>query len=203
MLSPLVTTGHHPFTRYVFNLSQHSAAISALTQLQEQEVFNVNVVLYIIWFASAQHGRLQKNHLVTLHMAVYLWHERVIAALKMPLMLIDNKTHSKIATLKKLLNIEMDYAQKVEQQLLADTVILNKKIRRHESQQLTDACFNILNYFKLVSIRLTQDNKQAIIELLQATFPQIHPNEIERIFTLTLDTSKFNERTAQLRLENI
>lgn len=203
MMIPTISASEHPFHRFVSQLSQQDSAFSALTELRNQSTFNANIILYLVWFGFDQHGRLQKPYLKAIFNAVYPWRNRIILGLNQLLKMINESNLDCKVQIKRMLEVEIHQAERVEQQLLADTIVPMKLLRRHDLQKLSDSCCNIVNYFKFTQTPLNPQFSQLLISLLQCCFPGIPTNEINQIFKLALAAAKIDEKVGQLRLENI
>lgn len=190
----------HPFQRFITQLLQNQNTLHCI-ELETEFNINSNLVLYAIWFAKAQHGRLQKPYIKTLFTAVYNWHDYILVSLKRLLELLQHTRLKPSAAIKRMLEIEIQQAEYAEQQLLADVIVPLKFLRRNDIQKLSDACYNILNYIKCLQIPLKPTQANHFVTLLEQCFPHLSHHDITHTFKLMLDNEKLiPNNPAQLRL---
>lgn len=190
------------FTEFSLQTSQQALTRDALIYLTEQFQLNKNIILFCLWFAASQRGRLRKHHLEKLYQAIHPWHEQIVSVFTNLSASITKKKQGNAAIIKALLKDEIQYAETIEQHLLVESMVQTIKTKRSLTQQLADGCYNIVHYYKNVQLHLNEEAHQATKVLLQTVFTQSTPNEIVKQFNnqLNLNHHSFVFGGGQMKL---
>ena len=155
----------HPFPIFVRDLPRRNAMQSLLISLQANYHLNANVLLYCLWFALTEQGRLRRPEFKKLEAALHPWHERIVLALQQ---LVDSLGHS--AHCQQWVAAEVEIANQFEQQMLAQMLPGAKKLRRNLNQQLQDASYNLVAYYKIMRIYVDGHIRSDTLEILRCCF---------------------------------
>lgn len=161
----------HPFPIFLRDLPHRDAIYQLLSPLQAYSHINANVLLYSIWFALTEQGRLRRPEFKKLHAVLHPWHERVSLALQQL-----NESAQQSRDLQPWIATEAEVANQFEQQILGQALTFNKKNRRSVNQQLSDASHNVVTYCKVMRVHLSDATRQTILAVLRLFFTDC-PNE--------------------------
>lgn len=178
---------HCPFSRFTRDLFANEQISSSIYHLQHRSGFNINIILYLLWLAKACYGRVTKRQVKLLQSQVALWHQRVIAELKITHALVVNHPDPVAIQIKNELQQEIAKAHLIEQRMLFDLKLKTRLMRRSPQQQLVDACVNIANYCELKNEVLLPEDQTALSHLFQITFDTIDSMEIIKQIKLSLE----------------
>lgn len=201
-MSETIHQASHPFVEFVQKLHNQPFIHHALERLQEECGLNPNVVLFLLWFAATKQGRLLKKHYHILEMAVQPWHECVVLALAKLSKSAARSSKRLIAKLQNLIQTEFKLANEIEQRLLSDAIV-STKLKRTSSQQLNDACYNVMYYCKINKKALTNEDQQALTLILQDVFAGLTQNEILSALQQNIQSKKIDENIYAHQLELI
>ncbi len=193
------TATDHPFIQFAKRLQSQTLIQQALFQLEKQSHIKANLLLYLFWIALSARGRLRKTHCQQLDAAIQPWHERILGALQ-NLQAAAQGSQKNNIQIQQLVQAEIAAANEIEQQLLAEAVILPIQIR-NQTQKLNDACYNLVYYCKLSQHVLNADDHQALLLLLQAIFPELLQTDIYAALQQTIHNLKIPQKAfSQLQL---
>lgn len=178
---------HCPFSRFTRDLFANEQISSSIYHLQHRSGFNINIILYLLWLAKACYGRITKRQVKLLQSQVALWHQRVIAELKITHALVANHPDPVAIQIKNELQQEIAKAHLIEQRMLFDLKLKTRLMRRSPQQQLIDACINIANYCELKNEVLLPEDQAALSHLFQITFDTVDSTEIIKQIKLSLE----------------
>ena len=165
------------FSDFVKSLEADQYCAEILFDFKQTHALNANLLIFLLWFAQAQYGRLTKKELSTLGNAVAYWHERVLLPLRR-VAALAGASRLKVA-IKESVQEEVEFANLLEQQSLAEALAL-KALVRSKQQQLGDAAHNVSLYFKQLKIHLDNKSKEQSIYLLQFVFPSMKDSAIKK-----------------------
>lgn len=171
---------NNPFSQFAKGSLNQASVREAMLHLQRHSGFNINVIFYLLWLAVERYGRLTKRNLKSLQMRIYPWHQRVIAELKYTCALVDDNSSDTAVKIKEMLQAEIAKAYLIEQQMLYDSKIKTKILKRTEKQQLADACTSIKHYCIVKNDLLVKADKEALIALLSHVFDTASKADIEK-----------------------
>lgn len=171
------------FKDFIAGVQENHVVNSTLFNLKQHYQMNSNVVLFLLWFAEAKHGRITKKDLNALIVAVAHWHERVLLALRNFSSKISGE--ASMEWLQAWVETEIHVADQMEQQFLTEALDY-KNIVRSSQQQLADACHNLMSYCKFLKIQLDANSQKQIIQLLSQIFPNISLQNIHKIYEAAL-----------------
>ncbi len=166
------------FITFVEQLHQHRLMAATLQRFENHPKINNAILLFALWYAVTEHGKLRKQDILTLRSAIQLWHERIVLPLKHIMALLTDSKQPKVMALKSQLQPEALMAGEIELHLLSETLLRMKQLHRNQSQQLVDACYNMVTYCKVVATTLSDEDQQAIVALLLAALPMRSIGEI-------------------------
>jgi len=170
---------NHPFVTFSTSAIKNTLIKEPLTCLQHQYNLNINIILYTLWYGLSQHGRLLKQDIKALLQSIDFWHERVLIQLK--------RLAGYLPAIEELVLPELEAAENIERQLIANTLFKMNFQKRNPAQQLSDACHNVVSYCKIMNAHITSENQHAIIALLQASFPNLIAAEITHAYEHSLN----------------
>lgn len=191
------------FVEFAQELTYKPLVKRASEQLQSYPQLNINLILYALWHGASQRGRLSQQDIKTLLQAIHPWHERIFLALKR---LAPNELSIQKKLAKELaqeLAIEINVAEQFEWHLIEGSLFKLNYQKRSNIQQLNDACYNVLNYCKTIHVPINREEQNAIIKLLQATFPNLIHSKIIKTSEIIFNaaTIENNRNFSQLSLE--
>lgn len=157
----------HSFSDFVKNLEADQRCDAILFDFKRTHAINVNLWVFLFWYATEQYGRLTKKELTQLATEVSHWHERVL----LPLRRLATATKMQPA-INQDVQTEIDFANTIEQKFLAEALMLKSRSRTM-TQQLGDACHNLALYCKHLKIHLDLRSKEQSVYLLRFIFPSI------------------------------
>lgn len=175
------------FNSFVDALLRDGAAAIHLELLAKNHHINSNLLLFLIFYAKQQRGRLSQIQVKALLKAIGLWHMQIVNPLKylhQRLLLLQNS--EKISA---HLDQDIFFAETIERSLLVDVMVSPPKYRRNAMQQFNDTCFNITLYFKYLQIQLNKEAMSHIMSVLKNIFPFLL-EENEHLFTNKLSVSE-------------
>jgi len=165
----------------------------ALRCLHDMHRLNSSLLLYCAWFAKAKLGRLQKNRLLQLLESIAPWHQQILELLQQCYQKCQDGVHAKRLDIMALLREEMDAASEIERFLLAETLLRLQPATRSASQQLADACYNIVAYCKYAEVQLASSELEAVLLMLQFVFPALAMPEIHSAMEHAMNTAKWSQ----------
>lgn len=164
----------------------------ALTHFCEQYHLYQNTLLFHIWFALNQYGRLKKAQISKLYEVSYYWHERIYNGFLSLYKTLEQKETKKLLPLKKSIKLDLHFAELVEQQLLWQALYFNKKFIRNQHQQLADACYNVASLFKFQQLQLRAADQHVLGIILQTVFVELSGEDIIAAIEQALTTSPYS-----------
>ena len=188
-----LTAQSSEFNLFAKNILREPSVNRALTNLCEYHWLNANILLYVIWFAQAKFGKLQKSWLVQLLSSTQSWRQQIIDALKQCYVQCQKIKQKKRLKLLTSLQEEIDVANEIERCLLAETLLRLSKSVRTTQQQLADACYNVVQYCKYGEVRLENTSLEAILFMMQFVFPGVSVLEIQATMEHAMHTAKWTQ----------
>lgn len=191
----------NPFISFTQTLLAKPALSQTIYHLQHSGGFNINVLLYLLWLAKMKYGRLTKQHIKILQSQIAVWHQRVIVELKYTHALVVNRTEPNAITIRHAIEEEITRAYEIEQQMLYESKLKSRSLRRIPHQQLVDACASVIRYCELKNDLLTDADQAAFVQLFSAVFDDIDQSSIEKNIAMISDQFKlFQMQPAQQTL---
>ncbi len=188
------TIPQHAFIDFV-------AKMQTFAGWHEQRAVNRNFLFYSLWFALQRHGRLRKSQYQQLQSATQAWHERIYLALESVSLLLSKHEQTQASD---LLKEEMHFAEAVEQYLLAQALMRVQLLPRTSLQQLSDACHNVVGYYRFMQATMSEEDQATIITLLCATFSDLSEAETRSEWLSALNAAKLiSTSVEQLPLEEL
>ncbi|MBS0349614.1 MAG: DUF2390 domain-containing protein [Proteobacteria bacterium] len=178
----------HPFVLFVRDLPQRKAIFKIILSLQENNYLNPNVILYSVWYALVEQGRLRRPEFKKIQTALHPWHDRIVEPLQHLAAALE-----KSRTMQQWVLIEIDQAQQLEQQMLTRALNPIKKNKRNIQQQLSDAAFNLASYYKVMRIHLNDNLRRLTIELLQFFFLECNEQAVVQSLEQALHSVQLEE----------
>lgn len=187
--TPFWSHQDYPFTQFAHDLLINEKAQQAFLHLQHHSGFNINLVLFSLWFAKARFGRLSKRNLNLLQLTIYSWHQRIVVELKYTHELVMGHSSDIAINIKRQLEEEIERANLIEQRMLVEAKLKMKINKRNAKQQLDDACASLIHYCELKNDLLIPEDKTALTQLLHHVFDELSisdiNNQIDTIFNRT------------------
>jgi len=177
------------------DLPHRSVIQQILSQLQAQTYLNGNVILYCIWFALSEQGRLRRPEFKKLQAALHPWHERVVMALQQ----LADQVNS-LRSGKQWVNTEIEVANQFEQQMLSQALPVVKKARRIHNQQLQDAGHNLVTYFKTMRLSVTDELRAETLKILRLFFQDCSDAQITHALDQAINAARIDDGFVQLSL---
>lgn len=178
----------HPFPIFLRDLPHRYTIQKILNALQAHTHLNVNVLLYSLWFALTEQGRLRRPEFKKLEAVLHPWHDRINVALEQ---LADSLDQAR--DLQQLVIAEAEAANQFEQQMLAQALPLIKKSRRTAVQQLIDASHNLATYYKVARIHVDETIHDHSLKILHLLFPDSNDSQITQYFDQALNAARLDE----------
>ena len=178
----------HPFPTFVRDLPHRQSIYQLLASLQAQNHLNSNVLLYCVWFALSEQGRLRRPEFKKLETVLHPWHDRIVVALQQ---LTNSLADSR--TMRQWIAVEADIADQFEQQMLAQAFSTVKKSRRNALQQLTDACHNLATYYKVMRINADENIYRTTLKILHLLFVDCTDAQITQSFDQALNAARLDD----------
>ncbi len=178
----------HPFAIFVRDLPRRTDIQQRLNIFQKERGLNLNVLLYCVWYAETEQGRLRKPDFKRLKTVLHPWHERICLELQHLSAALRN-----VSTFQYWVDIEYNIANQLEQQMLAETLASNKKLVRNPNQQLTDACYNLVTYFKSMHMHFDDQAREILLTILPILFEDSDPLQIQQSLEQALNAARYDE----------
>ena len=193
------------FSAFAKQLAALSRVEKAIADLSQHQAININLILYALWCGLNQHGRLSKQNFKTLIASTQPWHERIYNALQRLVKQLASHQTATAKRLQSLIDIEYQQAEQIERTFIADTLLKLNHRKRNSAQQLSDACYNIANYYHVLRMTINAAEQAAIENLLNSSFTGLTQQDISNSCSTALQqsTSTSDEAFTQLQLEEI
>lgn len=178
----------HPFPIFVRDLSHRHTVHALLDSLQTHNCLNPNIILFSLWFALTEQGRLRRPEFKKLEAALHPWHERITMALQQ---LASSLQQSRV--LRQWIGAEADCGNQFEQQMLAQVLTSDKKTRRNLNQRLLDAGHNLVTYYKVMRIYVNEDIRGDTLKILRLFFVDATDAQIAHSFDEALNAARLDD----------
>ncbi len=178
----------HPFPIFVRDLPHRHTVYALLDSLQTHHCLNPNIMLYNLWFAITEQGRLRRPEFKKLEAVLHPWHERVSMALHQ---LAGSLQQSHV--LRQWISTEADYSNQFERQMLAQALTCAKKTRRNLNQRLLDAGHNLVTYYKVMRINVNGDIRGNTLKILRLFFADATDAQIAHSFDEALNAARLDD----------
>lgn len=149
-----------------------------LTHLCEKYGLQQTMLLFQIWYAVNQHGRIKKNEIAKLYDATLYWHQQIVKELMIVAKEIDQAKHPEALSLKHDIQETLHYSENIEQNFLTEALSFHKHSKRNRHQQLADASYNLFSYFKYEQVNLLSADQSTLCIILHAAFSDLSGPEI-------------------------
>lgn len=198
------TSSAQAFTNFIKHIQNNRMTQQALSHFCQEYELQESLLLFHVWYAVSHAGRLKKQQTEKLQEVVYYWHEHIYKPLFSLYGTCDQTQHENIEPLKNDIQKELHHAVRIERQLLIEAIPIIVKRFRNPNQQLHDACYNLVNYFKLRQVNVLSQDQPILSLILQAAFPDFSGAEIIAVIEQAL-LSYCRDDTAftQLSLQNV
>ena len=176
------------FSHFVQYLPRRQFVHELLASLTAENPLNANVLLYCVWFALTERGRLRRPEFKKLETILHPWHERIVIELQRL-----SQSLQQFRIMQQWVNEETDFANQLEQQMLGQALLSVKKSRRNHHQQLVDACHNLAIYYKVMRIPANGLIHQATLKILQLFFTDSSDQQISQAFDQALNAARLED----------
>lgn len=176
------------FPHFVQDLPRRQFANELLASLTAENPLNSNVLLYCVWFALTERGRLRRPEFKKLEMVLHPWHDRIVVELQRL-----GKSLQPFRSMQQWVNEEIDFANQLEQKMLGEALLSVKKSRRNHQQQLADASHNLAIYYKVMRIPANETIHQATLNILRLFFTDFLDQEISQSFDHALNAARLED----------
>jgi hypothetical protein len=177
-----------PFPIFVRDLPQREVFYPLLAGICARGRLNINLWLYTVWFALNGYGRLRRSEFKRLESALHPWHDRVCLALRrLSAALVS------MPVCRQWVDHEVDFADQLERQLLAQTLSAMKRHRRRLDQQLLDSSHNLAAYYKIARICVDAPVRTATLKILAVLFPDANDRQITAAFDQALNAAQLED----------
>lgn len=190
---------NNPFSQFARSIIANSKLHAPLYQLQHESGFNLNILLYLIWYARMGYGRLSRRQVMLLESHIILWHQRVISELKYTHALLTHSEDKIAIEIRRALEIEIERAYYIEQEMLFDSEKKRHVTKQKLEQKLSDACINLLRACELKNNFLIEKDLASFFKILQHAFSDRDSDEIRD--QLTRAFSRYTNTSSQLTWE--
>lgn len=178
----------HPFAVFIRELPNRKEIFQQLGVFQIQRNFNVNLFLFSVWYAVSEQGKLRRPEFKRLDLAVHPWHEKIALALQH----LASSLH-RFHTLQQWIQIESEWANQFEQEMLGQVLFSSKKLRRNNQQKLADATYNLVTYFKIMQVTLDEKLRENTQKILQLFFPENTQEELNQCFNKAIQAARLED----------
>lgn len=191
----MLASDSHPFVIFMRDLPRRNFIRETLHFFTADGAVNANLLLYCIWYGLTEQGRLKRPDFKRLQATLHPWHERICLELQYLASTLTNDLVN-----RQWVEAEIKVADQLEQQMLAETLGATKKISRSLSQQLTDACMNVVSYFKGIHFHLDLQGRENLLAIFCVLFSdnsmaQIQESLDQALYAVRLDDSGFTQLT--------
>ncbi len=191
------------FTDFVADLKADHKVQLSLDSLKNAYAINENMLLFSIWYAHREYGRLKKTNIQSLLDSLHPWHERVLASLDDMQTMIKRHSgaHPKADQFKSLLEPILIEADSIEQNLLVESLrgIMSKS--KTEKARYNDACANITTYAQAISMRFDTRDIQLLNVILHKVFATLIESDNDALLKVTQTRKAFTANAgSQLKL---
>lgn len=197
----------HPFVQFVHSLRDNKLIWQAISHICRDYSLNQNCILYCLWVAVSQQGRLRQFDLKRFEEMISPWHNQITNMLVSLENLVAKKSLNKEIhqeEFQHLINENIKFSEWVEQKMLAEGLTFCKQLTRNPKQQLGDACYNLMNYLKFQKINLALSDQEILQMILRTLFPSLSNFEVADAFDHAFSAHKLNQSYhAQLSLSNL
>jgi hypothetical protein len=177
----------HPFPMFVRDLPYRDSIHALLDSLQKHHYLNTNLLLYSIWFAVTEQGRLRRPEFKKLESVLHPWHERITLALQR---LSNSLEYSR--EFSQWVREEVEVANQFELQMLAQALPI-KSHRRNLNQRLLDASHNLVTYYKTMRAPVNDMIRANTLKVLQLFFVDVTPIQIAKNFDESLNAARLDD----------
>jgi len=178
----------HPFVVFIRDLPGRSQIQASLSKLEADSHLNVNILLYSIWFALTEQGRLRRVEFKKLLAVLHPWDERIHQPLKQ---LAESAASHQ--TVHEWVDAEKQMANEIEQHLLAQALPFLKKRSRTVAQQLADASHSLVTYCKIKRVLFDATVRETIQAVLEILFFNCTSADISASLDLAVNTARIEE----------
>ena len=159
------------FSQFIQSIQSHSLTRNALAHMQQKQRWQMSLALFLIYWAKSSKGRLHKSQIIELQKLTAPWHNKIVRHLQQVITQIEQCKTVKSRQICHLLVQEKDAALRVEQMLLRNAEFDAGKRRRNDSQILGDTCVNLALYIQMLNLSINEQDREALIMLVQGAFP--------------------------------
>lgn len=166
----------NPFWNFSLSFYRKRQVEESLLQLQRRYGFNVNVVLYLLWYAQIGQGGLTQKKIRALLTLIAPWHNKVV----LPLRRLRNQLTREHELYRSILEEELN-AEHIEQTLMYEKLwIVDPKVRS-QSQKVVDSCRSLASYCFLAHAKAENEMAILVVDLLCALYPTLPREDIEQV----------------------
>lgn len=171
-MSDLETRSYrHGFLQFCQNLHANHLTQPALATLKRHPQVNLSLLLFCCWFACTGQGRLRQKDIRLLRKTIAAWHDKIVQPLQ--------QMQSSLILLKSELQQTLATAERIERQLLIDTLEAATNKKQKDLQRLKNALRNIKGYFDYLHTPLSEGDRHAVYTLLQTLFPDTTTQQMQ------------------------
>lgn len=169
-----------PFCSFSFKVYQHPVVEENLIALQNERGLNVNVLLFCVWYALTDQGRLTRSELKKIVMSIQTWHEGIVLPLRRLRKKLKSNPSSLAAEIRRAILNEEIFSEKIEQLIMVDNYVHKTRPIRNNLQKIIDTCKNIFAYCHLLSVFLDIEDAKKVSQILVTIFSKIDRDLILR-----------------------
>lgn len=166
----------NPFWDFSIQFYRQKEAEAALLQLQREYGFNVNVILYFLWYASIGQGGLSQKKVRELLTEIAPWHNKVV----LPLRRLRVKLTNQHELYREILGEELN-AEQVEQTLMYERIWFVEAKSRSSAQKVSGICRSVASYCYLMRVKADAQLTGIINALCDILLPDLELDDIEKI----------------------
>lgn len=167
----------HPFWRFSLQLYDFEAVEKSLLFLQQRYGINVNIILYFCWVGANGQGRFSQGKVKTILEIISNWHSRVV----LPLRRMRQQLKNHCESAKEIIFEEELSAEQAEQLMLADAFWFISRTIKSPPQKVADISRSIVAYCTVMEVKIDEQFRRAMVEVLQLMYPMLLEGEIQTI----------------------
>jgi uncharacterized protein (TIGR02444 family) len=170
----------HPFWRFSVKIYSSAVVERSLLKFQNERGLNVNIVLFCIWYAFCDQGRLNKAEIKQILTRIQYWHDLVVVPLRRIRQQLKEVSNSPWPAIRQdILKNEL-VCEQIEQLLFLDDFVNKTKPVKNNTQRLIDICKNIAMYSQLLRVYFDEKDCHEMGQILSVIFSKIDQETVLR-----------------------
>lgn len=190
----------NPFVEFCRDFMRHAEKMAQLKTMCLEHRWNMNLILFLLWFTQAQGGRLNQQHYQPLETSIHVWHQQVDGGLQN---LLQDVTALENQSLVDEVEKELKLAERMEQSILYDAVFNLDFGGRSLRQRTMDAFCNLVMYIPVHIIAGNEALQTVLKNLVHYILPEAKSHQLDDYLARVLQNKlrrKQNLHEEQLNL---